>query len=485
MTLSRFPSSRLSRRAVVGAGIAGTALFPLRVPDSVAPVFDLPPAGAAPMGADPADELVRWKMWLLTSPNELRPPAPGTPTDAEIEEIIGYLESPSDEMTAAVKKWGTSIATIPWSTTANAALTEFKMAGMRQCRALALVHTAMHDAAVAAWDAQLAYNRPSPAATDDRIVSAAGTTTAPSYPSQHAAVAAAAATVLAYLLPDAAPDRFADLAQEAAMSRVWAGAAFPSDVQAGLALGKAVGERAVARGKSDGSDTKFDLAKMPTGPGFWQRTPPAQADPLEPLGGTWKAWLLESNDQFRPVAPPDYDSPAWHSELLAVQQIVKQRTLAEMADAAWWQSAAFQNFYDWSAQLLARHGLDTPHAARVLAYQAVSEADAVTAVWDAKYTWWTERPITADPEIVTAFPTPPYPAYPSGYSAVAGAFSQMGGLFFPDAAGQLDELGWRATRSRAWAGIHYPIDNEVGFTMGRRVARLAALRAMEEGALPG
>jgi hypothetical protein len=68
-----------------------------------------------------------------------------------------------------------------------------------------------------------------------------------------------------------------------------------------------------------------------------------------------------------------------------MQEIVRQPFLAEMADAVWWQSAAFQNFYDWANQLLLRHGLDTPHSAPVLAYIAVSTADAITAVWEAKY----------------------------------------------------------------------------------------------------
>ena len=49
---------------------------------------------------------------------------------------------------------------------------------------------------------------------------------------------------------------------------------------------------------------------------------------------------------------------------------------------------------------------------------------------------------------------------------------------------QLADLGWEAAASRAWAGIHYPLANEAGFVMGRRVARLAALRAAEEGAFP-
>jgi membrane-associated phospholipid phosphatase len=476
--------SRFSRRAVVGSSITGAALLPLGSLDRSRPLAATAVA-AAPARQDAATELSTWKTWLLKAPDELRPPSPGTPSREEFNEVVEALEAPSSEMTAAIKKWGTTPATIPWTNAACAAFIEFKIGGMPQARNLALVHTAMHDAAIAAWDAQLAYERPSPAATDDRITPPSGVDPeTPSYPSLHAAVAGAASTVLTYLLPDAAAERFVDLAEEAAMSRVWAGAAFPSDVDAGLALGKAVGELAVKRGKSDNSDATFDLAQMPKGPGIWAPTPPGFADPLAPLGGTWKLWVLEKSDQFRPVPFPKYGSPAWQSELLTVQQIVKRRTLAEMADAAWWQSAQSQNFYDWTDQLLVRHGLDTPHGARVLAYIAVSIADAITAVWDAKYTWWTSRPINDDPTITTAFPTPPYPDYPSGYSAAMGALSQMGGLFFPDAAEDLDELGWRATRSRAWAGIHYPLANEAGFTMGRRVARLAAVRANEEGALP-
>ncbi len=472
-------SSRLSRRAVVGSGITGAALLPF----SALGATNVDAMPRRTPGAQDASELASWNMWLLGAPDELRPPAPGSPTPAEIDEVVGYLEAPSEEMTAAIRDWAMPPPTVSWTAAAQAAFAEFRVSGMRQARNLALVHTAMHDAAVAAWDAQLAYNRPSPAASDDRIVPVAGVQSADAtYPSEHAAIAAAVATVLGYLLPDAAAGRFDDLAEDAAMARVWAGAAFPSDVAEGQRLGKAVGERAVARGQDDGSDAEFDPATKPTGPDIWVPTPPALADPLEPMGGAWKAWLLERNDQFRPVPPPVYDSPAWHAELDAVREIARTRTLAQQTDATWWQTAA--NFYAWTHELIARHGLDTPHAARVLAYQSVSMADAVTAVWDAKYTWWTSRPITEDPELVTAFPTPPYPAYPSGYSAYIGAMAQTAGLFFPDAAEHLDELCWRAVRSRAWAGIHYPIDNEVGMTMGRRVARLAALRALEEGAIP-
>ena len=173
---------------------------------------------------------------------------------------------------------------------------------MPQGRFMAIYHTALHDAAIAAWDAQVAHARPSPGATSDEITPAAGVDPEqPSFPSEHAAVAGAAATVLAYLLPDAAAGRFDALATEAAESRIAAGAAFRSDVEAGLALGQAVGEKAVARAKADGSDAEWDPATMPTGPGFWEPTPPGFVEtPLNPLAGV----LADlGHDQRRPGPP--------------------------------------------------------------------------------------------------------------------------------------------------------------------------------------
>src|SRR6185369_13289661 len=55
----------------------------------------------------------------------------------------------------------------------------------------------------------------------------------PSYPSEHAAAAQAAATVLVYLLP-AEAQSFQTLAQQAGWSRVQAGLQYPSDYYAGL-----------------------------------------------------------------------------------------------------------------------------------------------------------------------------------------------------------------------------------------------------------
>ena len=481
MASDYIPSARVSRRALMGAGLASAAVVPLgslhRAAAGGVPRARLASAAYQEASADPAT----WRTWLLTSADELRPAAPGAPSQAEIDEVVAAQADPSEETAAAIARWGSGPAVIPWSRLAGEVFDEFDIGGMPLGRVMAIVHTALHDAAIAAWDAQVAYARPSPGATSDKITPAAGVDPKqPSFPSEHAAVAGAAATVLAYLLPDAAAGRFDALATEAAESRIAAGAAFPSDVEAGLALGKAVGEKAVARAKADGSDAEWDPADRPTGPGFWEPTPPGFVEtPLNPLAGSWKTWVLESGDQVRPAAPPEYGSSAWQAELKMVQEIAANRSFEQERAALWWgETSPSMLLNGWAHELIGKEGLDLPHAAQVLADLHAAGADAGIAVWDAKFTWWTSRPITEDPTLDVLFPAPPYPAYPSGYSGLIGAGTTVVGHYFPDVADEMANRAWEAAASRAWAGIHYVIDDDAALAMGRQVGRLVC-------ALPG
>lgn len=71
-------------------------------------------------------------------------------------------------------------------------------------------------AVIAAYDGQDAYSAPRPVDSDPQIAPLEGMLAdRPSYPSAEAAVAGAAAAVLTDLLPDAAPRRFRELAEEA------------------------------------------------------------------------------------------------------------------------------------------------------------------------------------------------------------------------------------------------------------------------------
>ena len=111
--------------------------------------------------------------------------------------------------------------------------------------------------------------------------------------------AGAAAEVLAYVFPEHAAF-FREKAEEATRSRLAAGVNYPSDIAAGLELGREVAALAIARAKSDGTEAKWN-GSVPAGPGTWTDT-----NPILPMAGTWKPWVLASQGEFRPGPPVAY-----------------------------------------------------------------------------------------------------------------------------------------------------------------------------------
>jgi membrane-associated phospholipid phosphatase len=107
-----------------------------------------------------------------------------------------------------------------------------------------------------------------------------------------------------------------------------------------------------------------------------------------------------------------------------------------------------------------------------------AQADAFIACWDAKYTFWTLRPVTAirrfiDPSWGSYIVTPPFPSYVSGHSTTSGVASTVLGAFFPYRSGELNAMAEEATVSRLYGGIHFRSDNDAGLDLGRRVGTVA------------
>jgi membrane-associated phospholipid phosphatase len=347
-----------------------------------------------------------------------------------------------------------------WTNLALDLIVTHKPNPVRAGRALALLHAATYDAVVAAADAESAFGREGA-------------------PAVHAAVAGAAAAVLAEVFPDEPATTFDELTEDVGRSHPAAAA--------GLRLGGAVGELAVNRARGDGSDASWDGVR-PSGPGVWEPTPPAHVDPpLEPLAGTWETWILSSGDAARPIPPPPPGSPAFAAELAAVQDAVARRTPEQRAAAEFWAGGPGTVtpgglWVEIARDLIVRDGLELAHAARVLALTSIAIADAFVCCWDAKYAFWLPRPITADPSLDVLFPTPPFPSYTSGHATVSAAAGTILGHLFPADAADLRRQADEARDSRLWAGIHYPIDNEMGATMGAAVGRLVADVARHNGA---
>jgi PAP2 superfamily len=288
---------------------------------------------------------------------------------------------------------------------------------------------------------------------------------------RRAAVAGAASTVLAYLFPDRAAV-FEELAER-------------ERPRVGVARGRKIGRRAVARAGRDGSDAIFQ-GPIPVGPGLWVPTPPAFLPPLEPLAGTWRPWNISSGSRFRPGPQPVFGSRRYAREVREVYDVSRALTDEQRRIADFWADGPGTvtppgHWNQIALGLIRLQHLSEPAAARVLAALNTAQADAFIACWDAKFTYWSERPVTAirrelDPSWLSYIVTPPFPAYLSGHSTTSAAASELLSAFFPSARRQLRAWAEEAAVSRLYGGIHFRSDNEAGLALGRRVGRAAVSR---------
>jgi membrane-associated phospholipid phosphatase len=297
---------------------------------------------------------------------------------------------------------------------------------------------------------------------------------------QAAAIAGAASSVLVYLCPDqAAPVR--RLAERAAHRRT-----------RGLAVGRRIGARVVRRALRDGSGNAWH-GEVPTGPEFWAPTPPAyQPMPLEPLAGTWRPWNMRSALALRPAPPPRPESEQFGADLLEVYRVSRSLTDEQKRIAAFWADGPGTatppgHWNQIAVGLVTSHHLPAASAAEIFAALNTAQGDAFICAWDAKYAYWSVRPVTAirrelDPNWSPYLVTPPFPSYVSGHATTSGAASEVLAGFFPGEAGRLRAWAREAALSRLYAGIHFRTDNRAGLVLGRKVA-VAALAAARSGAL--
>ena len=439
------------------------------------------PAAQAEETGSAVPQAGTWKTWVIASGAQLRvpPPPDRAATEKELDELVRLAAARDRAAYDRVAYWDTGSPSYRWSEIAVAEHLKNGSNWLVAARNLSLMHIAIYDAMVAAWDSKYAYQRPRPSAVKAGLITVLANPSSPSYPAEHAVAAGAASEVLAYVFPDRAAF-FREQAEEAARSRITAGVNYPSDIEQGLALGKQVAALVIARGRSDGTDAKW-AGSVPGGPGKWTGT-----NPILPVAGTWKPWVLSSPDEFRPAPPFPFDSPQKAAELAELKNF--PRTPQTNNEALFWEAAVggLRAHQYWNEQLGKktleyRLDNDPPRAARAFVLPYVTLYDAGIACWEAKYTYWAIRPFQLDPEVKPVFATPNHPSYPAAHACSSIAITRVFGYLFPPDAAAFAALGERAAESRIWAGIHYRSDIDAGRQLAHGVADKVIERASKDG----
>jgi hypothetical protein len=214
-----------------------------------------PPGVPGPM--EPATG--QWRPWNIRRGSAYRPPpppAPGDPGyDAAVMEVYETSLNLQPEQRAIALFWadGAGTETPPghWNRIAIDLVERAGLSARKAARTFALLNTAQADAFIACWDSKFAYwsERPVQAirrTIDPNWTPLIPTPPFPSYVSGHSTTSGAASRVLGAIFPRRAQSLVA-MAEEAAVSRLYAGIHFHFDNRRGLSLGRRAGQAALTR----------------------------------------------------------------------------------------------------------------------------------------------------------------------------------------------------------------------------------------------
>lgn len=340
-----------------------------------------------------------------------------------------------------------------WNRVVQDEVVRYQLNPLRAARLFALMHVAQHDAAVLCARAKLARCGP-----EQEV---------------------AAARVLTVLLPYSAAHRFLRVGAERIEGT---GADLENgSLLAVLRVGERAGAAALVHALFDGAiGPRPRLARPAPAPGLWMRTPPLfAAQPLEPGAPGWRTWCTANTQADLAVpAPPDYGSSTYRAQMAEVLDVSRNLDARQTQIAQTWHldqgsvtPPGVWNKHALEAVLSRR--LPADRSASVLARLNAAMFDALVGAWNAKLTWWTERPVTyiqreLDAEFTPLLVTPPFPGYVSGHAAASGAAAAVLGREFPDRAEHFEALAEQAAMSRLYGGIHVRADNEQGLALGRR-----------------
>ena len=376
-----------------------------------------------------------------------------------------------------------------WNVKANELVVEAKLGTPPAMRIMAIVHTAVYEAANA-----VTKRYPAGALKLDAAPGA----------SLDAAVAAANRVTLLKLLPSVQPA--IDSAYQAALAKVVDGPA--------KAAGIAVGEQAAAAVLAGAVEDRANAAEAyrpHTTPGAYVPT----VVPAVPQWAQRKPWVLSSPAQFRPGPPPPLNSELWARDYNEIKAIGSRNSTSRSAEqteiARFWDYSAPPIYHSVVRSVANQPGREPTQNARLFMAATQASDDALIAIMEAKYHYNFWRPITAirngdadgndaterDASWTPFIDTPMHPEYPCAHCVLASAVgtvlqAEVGAAAMPVLSTSSPTAkgvtrSWTNTAdfmqevalARIYDGVHYRNSTVVGSAIGKQVGELTVARYLK------
>jgi hypothetical protein len=374
-------------------------------------------------------------------------------------------------------------------------------------RAYAYVTAAQYDAMKAAWRFKYQFDRPAPYNADSGIEALMTKTSLPGYPSEDAVMSGVTAEILKLMFP-ASVEEITIMAAQQRNAALWSGKAAPSDIAAGLQLGKDISALFITRARGDrmgasgGNKAIWEALKTnATGRGdeAWISLEDPQRPPMLPLFGLRNyggsptgvlTWMITDAQLVaeRPAPPPLKGTGEMVTETEEVKWYTTHLTRERLAIVHKWADGAGTSTPSGHWNEIMSHEIEAANfsevrAARAFALLNVAQLDAAVGCWETKFFYFNPRPSQLDPTIKTGTGIPNFPAYTSGHSTFSGSAATILEYLFPGPkAAWFQEQAMEAGLSRLYGGIHYRKDCEAGLAHGKRLASYTVNFALADGA---
>jgi len=316
--------------------------------------------------------------------------------------------------------------------------------------------------------------------------------------SPDAAAAQAAHDVLAALFPTQRPVYAAALAtQLAGMS--------PEAARRGSQVGAAAARAVVERRAADGWERRQPDYLLPNLPGYWQPVPPQNAPAGFAHYPDVVPFVIHSARQFLVEPPPALTSERYAADFNEAKALgavdsatrtVDQTLVARLFAVVGTTTGIPALWTNLTRDLSRSNRLSGLETARLFALMNVTFHDALFVSFSGKYLYGLWRPVTAireaqrdgnaateaDPTWTALLVTPPYPTYPGNYACLSSAMTRVLTRFFgrddiPFSISWAERSGpgWtrsyngfrqladEAARSRVYGGIHFSFDTTASF----------------------
>lgn len=247
---------------------------------------------------------------------------------------------------------------------------------------------------------------------------------------------------------------------------------------------------------------------------LWQPTWPDFTPALFPSWGKVRAFAIKEEDKVArpPIAWSEDPNSMFYNQAREIKIWVDNATDQDRWIAEFWSDDIFELTFEPAARIISlanqlsiEEELNLAQSVELFAKLGMAICDAGIAVWNSKYLYNVERPITyirrnMDPNWkpilnnpIQNFQgmTPEFPAYPSGHSGFAGAGTGILSDFFgnnkkftdyshhdrvefrsePRVFNQILDIGIENAYSRLPLGVHYRMDCDEGIRMGYLAAK--------------